>query len=121
MPERCRTSRQYRYPVRVERPRAGATRDDGGHVDLTDDANWETHCEGHAAVQASSGREFTLGQQVMADTDYVLTMPANKLTLAVDATMRVVRKGDGLTVNLTAAYPAGEDGREVAMQGRAAR
>jgi len=82
---KCRT-----YNKRVQVQQSNATADAHGHVDETDESNWDHYTSTYAAVQTKGGREFWKVDQVAADVSHVWMCPWSETLAAATPKMRVV-------------------------------
>jgi hypothetical protein len=80
---------QRRTRVTFQRLKSGLTQDAAGHINEKTESNWETYCERQAKVDYSGGSESVVGDQVVAVTNWVLTVPRDSKTQAADMRMRV--------------------------------
>ena len=100
--------REYDKKFMLEKP--VGTDDAGGHVDLTDDDNWEPIGEHWLKLFKQSSREFYRAQQVQSETTHVAEVLYSNITATINTSMRW---NDGQRkLNITAAFDP-DDGNEV--------
>lgn len=83
----------YRHPISVQRIKASATPDAFGHLDRTNDSNWETYCSRRSKVKFGPGKEVQEGEQTQGTASAVFTIRRDATTMNITAAMRVVSYG----------------------------
>lgn len=108
----CASKTPMNHRVQIERP--GGTAQAGGHVDLTDDSNWQ-HVDGRwAAFTTRGGKEGRVFDQVQAEVTHIIALRHDALTRQIDPTWRI-RMGDR-KFNIRAAYDVDEAGETVRIE-----
>jgi SPP1 family predicted phage head-tail adaptor len=86
-----------------------------GEADLTDDANWETHCVRWASVDTQGGREFWKRQRVQAEVDQIFRVRYDSTTKAITPRMRVL-DDQGVKREIKAAFDVDAGHRIIEIQ-----
>lgn len=107
---------RYRERITIEKLISGAASNAHGEVDLEDDANWETHFACWARVHPKGHKEFTRAGILDADVAHQIKVPASTETEAITGEMRI--RWNGVKLGILAAFPSGEDRREIEMHTR---
>lgn len=71
----------------------GTTADAGGHIDVTNRANWTEYTASYAKPQSKGGREFWKVDKVTADVSHVWYCPYSATLAAATPDMQVVSEG----------------------------
>ena len=101
--------------VTIQRLKSGLTQDLAGHINQKTEANWETYCKRWAKVEYSGGSESIVGDQLVANTSWVLTLPNDEAMRAATMGMRV--KFDGHTCGITEPpFDADQNRREMMVK-----
>lgn len=96
----------------LERPRGEA--DAGGHLDLSDNNNWESLGDFWLKLHGQGSREFYRERQVQADITHVADVPWSSVTADITTDMRW---NDGERIlNITGAYDVDDAHRVVRMR-----
>ena len=85
--------------VTIQRLKSGLTQDLAGQINEKLESNWETYGKWWAKVEYTGGAESVVGDQVVATTSWVLTVPSDEKSRA--ATMRMRAKFNGHTCGIT--------------------
>ncbi len=112
--KRCPGS--LRHSVAIQKPKADATPDDFGVVDMTDDGNWTTVASRRAAVEPRSGSEFFHGNQVQAEITHLVTLRQDSLTEQIGPRWRL--KYGSRVLQVERAYSLQERGQWIECQCR---
>lgn len=83
----------------LQRVKAAATIESGGHVDLSNDANWEFVQNRWVSIVPASSREFMVADQLNAQTTHQITMRHDTLSSSVTTDWRL--KYNGKTYNIS--------------------
>ena len=83
-----KSHRRFDTFVRVERIKASATAGADGHIDQTDDDNWEEYWLGHAHRLPKGSREFYRASQINADLTELWEVQKNRATQGITSEMR---------------------------------
>lgn len=98
--------------VTIQKPRTDATADAAGHVDLTDETNWEQHCVRHARFLSHAGREFFNAKQTQADLSEIVEVFYDGDTRTITPKMRLKMR-ETRYLNIAAAYNVEERNKTV--------
>lgn len=96
-PPRCGKTRKR---LTIERLKSGATVDAQGHVDKTDDSNWETYIQRNAWPQTRAGNETEQGDQLTAMRTSVWSLWYDTRAANITSQMRVKLPYNGSTRTL---------------------
>lgn len=96
----------------VERP--GATRDDAGQVDLTDDANWSAAGRIRGRFITKGGSEWYAFKQTQATTTAIIETPSTSISRSIEPSWRL--KMGSRAFDITAAYLVDEIGKLVRIE-----
>ena len=105
-----------RHPTVIQKPKAGATPDAMGVVDLTSDDNWATVATRRAAITPTGGSEFFHGRQVQAQVTHLLEFRHDAATEQIGPTWRI--KFGSRVFQVESAYDVNERGRRIEVQCR---
>lgn len=103
------------FRIYVQRIKASATADAAGHVDETDDGNWETYFECWSKFIPLGSREFFGARQVQGDVTGQFKVRRCTETLGVNTRMRVKAKHESRKFNI-AGPPFDPDGRRTELR-----
>lgn len=84
---KCNEIQRYPHTLTVEQP--GTTKDAAGHVDLTDDDNWEYVGRIKARFITRGGKESYVFKQTQATSTHVIEAMANSTAKAIDPSWRL--------------------------------
>ena len=78
------------YPklVTIQKPKTTG-QDAAGHIDLSDDSNWEDVSKAYCKVLPQSGKEFYRAQKTEANITHVLETQYSTNTAAIDPSYRI--------------------------------
>lgn len=71
---RATSGRQLRNVIAIEQLREALTPDAAGHIDESDDENWECYCQAAAKIVPVGSREFFGADQVQANVTHQITV-----------------------------------------------
>lgn len=89
----CQEKFDYRSMHRVSVQRPAGTPGVSGHVDLSDDSNWQSMGSRWASFKTRGGSEGVLFDQVQADVSHVIEMPYDSLTRTIGPRWRLTMQG----------------------------
>ncbi len=85
--------------ITVQRLRRGTAPNAGGHVDESDDTNWEDFCKVWANVSPRGSREFFRREQVAADITHQVEILYSAKANQITSGMRVTFSGRKLNIS----------------------
>ena len=113
---KCKSVAQYDKKVRIEKP--NGTADAHGHVDLTNDDNWQLVISPFCSCMSKGGREFWKVAQVNADVSHVWKTQYSKTLINCTTDHRLVF--DGHEYEILSIADVDLDNREIEIQTRRA-
>lgn len=103
----CSETKQVRYRWRLTVQSPGGTPDAGGHVDLTDDANWTTMGTIKANFITRGSREGRVFDQVQAEVSHIVETRSSRFSRSIHPMWRLVFQGRKF--NIVAAVDKNEE------------
>lgn len=95
---KCLCSNDLNRYVTVKRIKSTATVDASGHIDETDNANWETLANEYCQIISQGSREFVVGDQLNQQLTHQITMRYSPRAAAYTTSMRLDYDGRKLNI-----------------------
>lgn len=115
----CTPFPRLKHRVTIIRPDPNAVKDDGGQIDLSDDANWIKVGERKAQIITRGGTERMRFGQIAAEVNRIFVLRSDKLTRSIQPTWRIKHLQDGTfkVTDISAAFDVDADRRSVEVHG----
>lgn len=84
--------------VTIQKIKDSATVGNTGHIDKTDDDNWENHLTRWAAVEEKDSREFVRAKQFDEQIVEMITLRADTQSRTITSEMRIIWRGRLLNI-----------------------
>lgn len=105
----------YRHKLTVEQVKSDASAGDDGHVDLTDDDNWEAADTIKGRFISKGGREGRIFDQVEAEVTDIVETPSSDFSRSIHPKQRI-KDTDGVKYNISAAYDVDRQRKVVRLE-----